>query len=82
MKPAKSKDLRAFQFFQKNRFFCLQKGVFYWFLRFFVKKYFFHTIKNLNFFYFFFYFFTVTYLQKEVLSLSDDQQYLKKYTVR
>jgi len=46
LKPAKYKALRAFHFFQKNRFFCSQKGIFYWFLRFFVKKYFFRTIKK------------------------------------
>ncbi|MBD9165144.1 MAG: hypothetical protein EGP80_14850 [Blautia wexlerae] len=45
-KPDKYKALRAFHFFQKNRFFGLQKGFFYWFLRFFVKKYFFRTIKK------------------------------------
>ena len=78
MTLSKYKALRAFHFFQKNRFFCLQKGIFYWFLRFFVKKYFFRTIKNLNFFIFFLFFYCHVSV-KEVLLLSD-QQYLKIYS--
>ena len=49
-KAAKIKALLAFHFFEKSFIFLLEKWFVAWFLRFFVKKYFFRTIKKSQFF--------------------------------
>lgn len=46
MKTLLIQGFAGFSLFSKKSFFCSQKGIFYWFLRFFVKKYFFRTIKK------------------------------------
>ena len=81
LKPAKHKALRAFHFFRKNCFFCSQKGIFYWFLRFFVKKYFFlHNKKILTFLIFLLFFYCHVSVKRGIaVTRSTIPQ---KYTVR